>query len=457
MDSESRSGDQLFEEVQLLRRRVAELEGREVDHARLGSEADVFRRLVEHSLGLMCIHDLEGNLLFVNSAAAQTLGFRPEDGVGRNLRRFLAPAVAGQFDNYLERIRANRADSGCMRVVANDGRERIWLYRNVLYEDPGKPPRVLGHAQDVTDRIRAEQALKESEQRFRLLADTAPVLIWMSDPSGRCVLVNQAWLDFTGRRLEEQLGEGWIESIHPDDRDGFIEGYRSAVAAQAPFQAEYRLRRADGEYRWALGSGVPRNDTETFAGLIGSCVDVTEIRRAREVLEQARDELTTLVARRTSELELSEERLGAEMRQRAQLEQQMTRMPARAGEGLAGTEAILLVEDDEHVRQLLRDILNLHGYRVVDVSDPVEALALLERRAVPVDLLLTDVAMPRMSGPALAGQASMVKPGVKTLYMSGYASEALEQEWSFGADVALLRKPFTVTSLLGKVREVLDG
>ena len=146
-------------------------------------EHGLFRSLVEHSLGLMCVHDLEGNLLFVNTAAAETLGFRPEDGIGWNLRRFLSPAVEDEFDAYLERIRANGVDSGRMSLMSKEGGERIWQYRNVLHEVPGMPARVLGHAQDVTESVRAVQALKESERRFRLLANTTPVLIWMSDPS----------------------------------------------------------------------------------------------------------------------------------------------------------------------------------------------------------------------------------------------------------------------------------
>src|SRR5512144_2275878 len=154
---------------------------------------DLFRSLVEHSLGLMCVHDLEGHLLFVNQAAAATLGFRAEDGVGWNLRRFLSPSVIDEFDAYLERIRKNGVDSGLMRVMSKDGTERIWRYRNVLDETPGAPPRVLGHAQDVTESVRAEEALKESERRFRLLADTTPILIWMSDASGSCIFVNQPW------------------------------------------------------------------------------------------------------------------------------------------------------------------------------------------------------------------------------------------------------------------------
>jgi len=121
-------------------------------------------RLVENSLGLMLIHDLKGELLTVNPAAAESLGYRVEDGRGQNIREFIAPSVRHLFDEYLERIRTNAVDSGVMRLLAKDGTERIWLYRNVRYEEPGLPVLVLGHAVDITERITAERALKQSQE-----------------------------------------------------------------------------------------------------------------------------------------------------------------------------------------------------------------------------------------------------------------------------------------------------
>ena len=282
------------------RRRIAELR----------RDQRLYREMFEDSLGLMCIHDLDGVLSIVNPAAAQSLGFRPEEGAGANLSSFLAPAVRPLFDAYLDRIRRNGSDSGLMRLVARDGTERIWLYRNVLYEEPGTPPRVLGHAQDITERVRAEEALKKNERRFRSMADTAPVFIWMCDTEGRCVFVNKGWLDFSGRTLETELGAGWVEGFHPEDRERCLANFTRAVARRESFQAEYRIRRADGEYRWILDTGAPRfNSAGEFAGHIGSCVDITEAKRDREALRIARDELAIRVAERTAELSRTNEAL----------------------------------------------------------------------------------------------------------------------------------------------------
>ena len=138
-------------------------------------------------------------------------------------------------------------------------------------------------AADLMERSRAEERLRESEQRFRTMADTAPVMIWMADPDKLWTFVNKACLDFTGHTLEHKLGYGWVEDIHPDDRERFLANYHSAFDARQEFQSEIRARRADGEYLWILTTGTPRfAPGERFAGYIGSCVDLTEVKRTQE-------------------------------------------------------------------------------------------------------------------------------------------------------------------------------
>ena len=130
-----------------------------------------FRDLVEQSLGLICTHNLDGVLLSINPAAAHALGYRPDEGIGVNLREFLSPNTRHLFDKYLQRIRQNTIDTGLMRVVTKDGTERIWMYRNVRITDANAPPHVVGHALDITDRIRAEEALRASEQNLKRAHD----------------------------------------------------------------------------------------------------------------------------------------------------------------------------------------------------------------------------------------------------------------------------------------------
>ncbi|HET7083485.1 MAG TPA: ATP-binding protein [Rhizomicrobium sp.] len=130
---------------------------------------------------------------------------------------------------------------------------------------------------------RVQLSVRESEVRFRNMADTAPVLIWMSGPDKLCDFFNQVWLDFTGRPLEAELGNGWAEGVHPGDLEQCLHIYQTAFDAREPFRMEYRLRNRDGEYRWILDIGVPRFDTgNVFRGYIGSAIDITEQRQAQE-------------------------------------------------------------------------------------------------------------------------------------------------------------------------------
>ena len=118
----------------------------------------------------------------------------------------------------------------------------------------------------------AAQVVRESEERFRLVANTAPVMIWMAGTDRLCTYVNQPWLEFTGRPLEAELGNGWVESVHPEDLNRCMDTYTQAFDRRESFQMEYRLRRHDGEYRWFSDTGVPRfNPDHSFAGYIGSC------------------------------------------------------------------------------------------------------------------------------------------------------------------------------------------
>jgi PAS domain S-box-containing protein len=301
-----------------------------------GLHDDRYQRLVENSLGLICAHDLDGNLLFVNAAAARALGYTADEGVGRNLREFLATGTRHLFDEYLTRIRIDRVDEGLMRVVDKFGRERVWMYRNTRSEQPGEPPLVVGHALDITERVSTERSLRASEQAVKrayeelqgriqegteelqavnarlcteiadrqrepahwgtasrggdavlgVLAEAAPVMLRMSGPDKLCTYFNRPWLEFTGRSMDEELGAGWLDGVHRDDRARTEAAYEAAFDRREPFRLEYRLRRHDGEFRWMLDAGVPRTtlDDGAFAGYIGSCVDINEHKLSQDVL-----------------------------------------------------------------------------------------------------------------------------------------------------------------------------
>ncbi len=187
-----------------------------------------------------------------------------------------------------------------------DGSIRTVLVGAELIELDGEPC-ILAVASDITDRKLAEEALRESETRFRLVANTAPVLIWMSGPDKLCTYFNTPWLEFTGRSLKSELGHGWAEGVHPDDFKNCLETYVKAFDRREKFSMEYRLRRSDGEYRWVLDHGVPRfHEDGSFAGYIGTGIDVTD----RKLGEAA---LTTVSRRLIEAQEQERTRIAREL------------------------------------------------------------------------------------------------------------------------------------------------
>ena len=127
-----------------------------------------------------------------------------------------------------------------------------------------------------------------SVNEYRLLVEQAPIMIWRADTTKKCDYFNRVWLDFTGRTMQQELGNGWAEGVHRDDMDRCLKIYMSSFDLRIPFEMEYRLKRYDGVYRWIFDRGVPFNDDHgNFTGYIGSCVDVTERVDAQHALHQA--------------------------------------------------------------------------------------------------------------------------------------------------------------------------
>jgi PAS domain S-box-containing protein len=175
------------------------------------------------------------------------------------------------------------------RIVRANGEERIVLESGQpKYDSQQRLVSIVGTLLDITEHRRVERVLRESEDRFRTMADGAPVMMWMSGVDKLCTDFNRGWLAFTGRSIEQELGHGWTDGVHPDDLQKCITIYVEAFDQRRPFSIEYRLRRYDGEYHWISDSGSPRFLPDgAFAGYIGCCVDIHD----RKALEFARLEL----------------------------------------------------------------------------------------------------------------------------------------------------------------------
>ena len=206
----------------------------------------------------------------------------------------------GTFEAVTRAVRAG-VDDFLVKPTDVDGLKRSI----VRCAEKAREARALAaRAQEAEAARRSEATLRESEARFRLVADVAPVMIWAAAPDGECTFLNRRWLEFTGRTLEQELGHGWFQGIHPEDREMCRGIFARAYAEQAPFSMEYRLRSADGTYRWVQDDGAPYTTLDgAFGGFVGACSDVTE--RKRVELEHAAQLRRERAARAEAEADLA--------------------------------------------------------------------------------------------------------------------------------------------------------
>jgi PAS domain S-box-containing protein len=241
--------------------------------------------------------DLETNKVFWSRETHEILGIENFGGSLEAFKRLLHPEDSDHVLAAVDRAIADRSLYQSEFRIVRPGGETRWLsnFGRAEYDENGKPLRLIGTVQDITERKRAEEAVRDSESRFREMANTAPVMIWTSGVDRLCNYVNEPWLNFTGRTLEQELGSGWADPIHADDRERCVEAYFRAFDARRAFAMEYRLRRHDGEYRWMVNNGVPRYGRDgEFLGYIGSGFDITERKRAEEASRSLREMLEAI-------------------------------------------------------------------------------------------------------------------------------------------------------------------
>jgi two-component system, sensor histidine kinase and response regulator len=192
---------------------------------------------------------------------------------------------------WLESVANQRNHEVEHRIRSSDGAYRWFTTRGVPIRDTaGHIVKWFGTCTDITEHKRSEQALRESEQRWRSLTEALPQLVWTATPDGACDYFSMQWTQHTGVPEDRLLGWQWMETLHPDDREPTKQLWTNSVAGRGPYDVEYRVRRTDGEYRWFKTRGVPIRDSEgNVFKWFGTCTDITDLRRTEEALRESEE------------------------------------------------------------------------------------------------------------------------------------------------------------------------
>ncbi|NEU72939.1 PAS domain-containing sensor histidine kinase [Hassallia byssoidea VB512170] len=259
---------------------------------RTQEELQWYRSLYENTPSVYFTLDATGKILSVNQFGADSLGYRREQLIQTSIFNLFEESDKQRLSNAFKELLTVSPESEITNWEFRlNARKIVWvkIAARILPTEEANPL-ILMVCEDITAQKQTEDLLRESEQRFHTMADTAPVMLWMSGSDSLCNFFNQSWLNFTGRSLEQEQGLGWLENVHPEDQDFCFKTYESAFNARAKFKMEYRLKRHDGNYRWILDSGVPRStSTGNFAGYIGSCIDITERKLTEVALQETQE------------------------------------------------------------------------------------------------------------------------------------------------------------------------
>lgn len=254
----------------------------------LKDEATRHRILIEQSRDGIVILDQNGGVHEANKRFAEMLGYSTEEVLKLHVWDWEYLASQERLVEMLRNVdekgdyfeTKHRRKDGSIYDVEISTNGAIFAGQKLIF----------CVCRDITERKKAQDELRESQHLFSTVANTSTALVWMSGTDKLCNWFNEPWLNFTGRTMAQEIGNGWADGVHPDDLDGCFKTYVQAFDSRQQFSMEYRLRRHDGEYRWIIDNGTPRFDAKgNFIGYIGSCIDITERKKAEEDLRKSEE------------------------------------------------------------------------------------------------------------------------------------------------------------------------
>ncbi|MER2532396.1 MAG: PAS domain S-box protein [Candidatus Competibacter sp.] len=271
----------------------------------LRASEEKLRLFIEHAPAAIAM--LDRNMCYLFASRRWITDYRLED------REIIGHSHYEIFPEIPERWKAihHRCLAGATERCEEDPFPRLdgiidWVRWEIRpwYESGETVGGIVIMSEDITQQIQARDAVRESEQNYRTLADSGRALIWRAGTDKLCNYFNRVWLEFTGRSLEQESGNGWVEGVHPDDLEHCLAAYVDSFDRHERFSIDYRLRRYDGEYRWIQDDGCPCYDsTGKFTGYIGYCLDITDRKRVEEEIHRFNADLEHRVAERTTELQ----------------------------------------------------------------------------------------------------------------------------------------------------------
>jgi PAS domain S-box-containing protein len=250
------------------------------------------RSLIEASLDPLVTIGRDGRIADANAATETATGRVRQELIGTDFSIYFTEPEKARIVHQ-QVFRDGSVRDYPLEICHRDGRTIPVLYNAALYRDEaGQGVGIFAAARDITERKRAEDALRQSEQEFRALAEAVPQIVWATRPDGWNIYFNQKWVDYTGLTLMESYGHGWNIPFHPDDRQRAWEAWKHATQDEAPYSLECRLRRADGIYRWWLIRGEPmRGANGKILKWFGTCTDIEELKQASNRLRRTTSEL----------------------------------------------------------------------------------------------------------------------------------------------------------------------
>ena len=228
---------------------------------------------------------LEGIIVSWNEGARRIFGYEAEEVLGKPITLLIPPDRLEEEPGILARVRrGERIDHYQTVRMHKDGTHiDISLTVSPVRNSKGEIVAASKIARDITLQKRAEAALAASDNRFRIMADSAPVLIWMANTPRAFTWFNKSWREFTGRHMDDEIGFGWTQNVHADDLEQCLQTFGDSFERRVPFRLEHRLGRHDGAWRWIINQGTPLYEGHggRFSGYVGSCMDITDLRQAQ--------------------------------------------------------------------------------------------------------------------------------------------------------------------------------